>query len=161
MSSYVENFKGKLDFPKAFQRTGKFPLDRTDLFSSYDDAVLYAKGDRSTPDSRGLCGTSYVGQIITVYENDVVTVYKINADRSISAVGAACIETVRDTLLAGDTSKTINTPVGCDVVSVTLVDAVTREHLLTDISYENTSVTITVSEAYVNDIEVSVTYRVK
>lgn len=161
MSSYVEEFKGKLDFPKAFQRTGKFPLDRTDLFSSYTDAVLYAKGDRATPDSRGLCGTSYIGQIITVYENDVVTVYKINADRSISAVGASCIETAKDKLVAGSLSKTITTPVGCEIISINLNDAVTGECLFTDISYESTSVTITVSEAYANDIDVSVSYRVK
>ena len=45
MADYIENFASKLDFAMPFQRTGKFPLDRTDLFSSYADAVKYAAGD--------------------------------------------------------------------------------------------------------------------
>ena len=89
MANYVENFNSKLDWAMPFQRTGKFPLDRTDLFSSYADAVKYAAGNTSAPDSRELCGTSYVGQIITVIENDVVTVYKIQSDRSLKEVGSA------------------------------------------------------------------------
>jgi hypothetical protein len=63
---YIDNFTGKVwDWTKPFQRTGKFPLDRSSMFSSYDDALLYAKGDGS--DSRGLGATSYIGQIITVW----------------------------------------------------------------------------------------------
>lgn len=86
MASYVE-IPGKLDWALAFQRTGKFPLDRSSMFESYADAVLYAAG--AGDDSRALGGSSYVGQIITVYENDVVTVYKINADRTLGEVGRA------------------------------------------------------------------------
>lgn len=57
-----------------FQRTGAFPLDRTAIFSSLADAKLYAtKGE----DSRQLSGTSYIGQIIVVYENDTVAAYII------------------------------------------------------------------------------------
>ena len=89
MANYVENFASKLDFAMPFQRTGKFPLDRTDLFSSYADAVKYAAGDTADPDSRALCGTSYVGQVITVFENDVVTVYKIGANRQLESIGGA------------------------------------------------------------------------
>ena len=83
MANYIENFNGKLDWAMPFQRTGKFPLDRSCMFSSYNDAVLYASGGA---DTRGLGGTSYVGQLIVVFENDVVTVYKINADRTIEAL---------------------------------------------------------------------------
>lgn len=89
MANYVENFASKLDFAMPFQRTGKFPLDRTDLFSSYADAVKYAAGDTADPDNRALCGTSYVGQVITVFENDVVTVYKIGANRQLESIGGA------------------------------------------------------------------------
>lgn len=89
MADYIENFASKLDFAMPFQRTGKFPLDRTDLFSSYADAVKYAAGDTADPDSRALCGTSYVGQVITVFENDVVTVYKIGANRQLESIGGA------------------------------------------------------------------------
>lgn len=85
--SYAENFNSKLDWAMPFQRTGQFPLDRTGLFSSYADAVAYAKGDGS--DSRQLGGTSYVGQIIVVIENGQVDAYKINADRTISPINNA------------------------------------------------------------------------
>ena len=34
----------KLDWAFPFQRTGAFPLDRSSLFSSYEDAELYAQG---------------------------------------------------------------------------------------------------------------------
>lgn len=86
MASYIDN-PSKLDWAMSFQRTGTFPLDRSSMFASLTDAQKYAKGDGS--DSRALGGTSYVGQVISVYENDVVTVYKINADRSLGEVGKA------------------------------------------------------------------------
>ena len=88
MANYNEIFLSKLDWAMPFQRTGKFPLDRTDLFDSYDDAVKYAKGDTTDPDSRELCGTSYVGQTITVYEDDKVISYQIQADRTLKKVGS-------------------------------------------------------------------------
>nr|DAQ91454.1 MAG TPA: Dec protein, OB-Fold, Decoration, VIRAL PROTEIN [Caudoviricetes sp.] len=89
MASYIEEKAAinKLDWAMSFQRTGKFPLDRSSMFATYADAVAYAKGDGS--DSRAIGGTSYVGQVITVFENDVVTVYKINADRTLGEVGKA------------------------------------------------------------------------
>lgn len=104
MANYTETFNSKLDWAMPFQRTGNFPLDRTDLFSSYADAVKYAAGDTSDPDSRALCGTSYVGQVITVFENDVVTVYKIEADRSLSEVGKATLGDQK-TIDLGDGNK--------------------------------------------------------
>lgn len=89
MASYIEEKSAinKLDWAMSFQRTGKFPIDRSSMFASYDDAVAYAKGDGS--DSRQIGGTSYIGQIITVFADDVVTVYKINADRTLGEVGKA------------------------------------------------------------------------
>ena len=89
MASYTETFATKLDWAMPFQRTGAFPIERTQMFDSYADAVKYAKGNIGDPDKRELCGTSYVGQIITVYENSVVTVYKIEENRSLSEVGTA------------------------------------------------------------------------
>jgi hypothetical protein len=66
----------KLDWAFPFQRTGAFPIDRSSLFSSYDDAVLYATGGE---DARGLSGSSYVGQTIAVYSeaDKSVTLYVI------------------------------------------------------------------------------------
>nr|DAH78818.1 MAG TPA: hypothetical protein [Bacteriophage sp.] len=43
MASYSEVVKGKLDWAMPFQRTDKFPLDRSAMFSSYADALKYAK----------------------------------------------------------------------------------------------------------------------
>ena len=62
---YVENIKSIMQWGNSFERQSNFPLDRTDLHISYDDAVLYAKGDGS--DSRGLGKLAYIGQTITVW----------------------------------------------------------------------------------------------
>ena len=71
-----------------FSRTTNIPLDRSSMFGSIEDAQKYAKGDKTNPDSRGLFSMSYVGQIITVFENDEVTVYKINSNRDLEVVGS-------------------------------------------------------------------------
>lgn len=84
MASYVENMSSKMGWDNVLQRGFPQPLDRSSIFSSLDDANAYASGGT---DSRGLSQTSYVGQIITVYENDAVDVYKINAARKLEPVG--------------------------------------------------------------------------
>lgn len=81
----VVNQNAKLDWAMPFQRTGAFPLDRSSVFSSYDDAVKYAAG--AGDDDRGLGGTSYVGQTIAVYDNKTVTLYIINTNRTLKKVG--------------------------------------------------------------------------
>ncbi len=62
--AYIDNF-GKLDWALEFNRTGKFPLDRSSMFGSYADALAYARQDGT--DTRKIGGTSYVGQIISVF----------------------------------------------------------------------------------------------
>lgn len=74
----------KMDFQLGFKRADAFALDPSSVFFSKADADLYAAGGA---DSRGLGGTSYIGQIITVVENDVVTPYVIKADGTLSAIG--------------------------------------------------------------------------
>lgn len=76
----------KLDWAFPFQRTGAFPLDRSVLFSTLADATAYAKGDGS--DARGLGGTSYVGQIISVLEGEGVSAYLIGYDRKLVKLAA-------------------------------------------------------------------------
>ena len=96
MSEYildVLNQTSKLDWAFPFQRTGAFPLDRSSIFSSLADAEAYALGlsESGVPeDERGLAGTSYVGQTLSVYEvdNNEVTLYIIDADRTLKAVGS-------------------------------------------------------------------------
>ena len=97
MSEYifdVVNQTSKLDWAFAFQRTGAFPLDRSSLFSSLADAEAYAKGDKS--DARGLGGSSYVGQPVSVYneENNTVSLYIIDGDRSLKEVGSGSAATI-------------------------------------------------------------------
>ena len=76
MSDYILDVKSqtsKVDWAFPFQRTGPFPLDRSSVFSSVEDAQKYASG---AADERQLSGSSYVGQIISVYtiENEVPAV---------------------------------------------------------------------------------------
>ena len=65
------------DITRSFQRVFDFPLDRSTIFDSYEDAVAYARGDGS--DSRKLGKTVYLGQLISVVseEGASVKVYKV------------------------------------------------------------------------------------
>ena len=72
MSEYITNTQQeitKLNWAHSFERDNAFPLDKSSLFDSYEDAVAYAKGDGS--DKRGLGKTAYVGQIIAVFSNSI------------------------------------------------------------------------------------------
>ena len=62
---YTENISSILKWGNSFQRQFDFPLDRTSMHSSYEDALAYAKGDAS--DERGLGKLAYIGQTITVW----------------------------------------------------------------------------------------------
>jgi len=84
MGKYEENFKSKMDWQNVFVRTSDFPLDRSSMFGSLEDAKKYASGDGS--DDRELGFTSYVGQIITVYENGETNIYQINEDRDLQQI---------------------------------------------------------------------------
>lgn len=96
--AYIDNGK-KLDWAMSFQRTGTFPLDRSSIFSSLEDATAYATGDGS--DSRALGGTSYIGQIIVVYSDDEVAAYIIDAERNLEKLAA--------TTATGDLAGDVNT----------------------------------------------------
>lgn len=67
----------------SMKRTGALPLDLSSLFASKADADLYAAGGT---DSRGMGATAYVGQIVSVVENDVVTAYTVEADGTLKAL---------------------------------------------------------------------------
>ena len=92
MSDYILDVKSqtsKVDWAFPFQRTGPFPLDRSSVFSSLEDAQNYASG---AADERQLSGSSYIGQIISVYtiENEVPTVgaYIISPARTLMKLAA-------------------------------------------------------------------------
>lgn len=100
----LKNLK-KFDLPKGYQRTGEFPLDPSSVFASKADAVLYAAGGA---DSRGLSGTRYAGQLIAVVENGATTLYTIESNDTLKAVGgdvSADLATLTgkvDAILAGN-----------------------------------------------------------
>ena len=103
MSNYildVNSQTSKVDWAFPFQRTGPFPLDRSSVFSSLEDAQNYASG---AEDERQLSGSSYIGQIISVYtiENEVPTVgaYIISPARTLMKLAA--------TTASGDLSSDI------------------------------------------------------
>lgn len=82
---YDTNLKSKLDWAFPFHRTGAFPLDRTEIFNSLEDAEKYAKGEE---DSRNDSGTAYAGQIITVVNSTEVTPYQIQGDFTLKKLGS-------------------------------------------------------------------------
>lgn len=95
----------KFDLPKGYQRTGEFPLDPSSVFASKADADLYAAGGA---DSRGLSGTRYAGQLIAVVENGVTTLYTVESNDTLKAVGGdvsadlATLTSRVDAILAGN-----------------------------------------------------------
>ena len=87
--SYIEKSGVKsMPWSTFFQRTADVPLDRSSMFGSLDDAKKYAAHNENDPDERNLVSASYIGQIITVYENNEVNVYKINANRELDVIGS-------------------------------------------------------------------------
>ena len=105
--AYVD-LNNKLDWAMSFQRTGKFPLDRSSMFASYEDALAYAKQDGS--DSRQIGGTSYIGQIVVVYSDSEVSAYLITAVGS-GATLTKLAATTASGDLAGDVA-TLQSKVG-------------------------------------------------
>lgn len=98
--AYVD-LNSKLDWASSFQRTGKFPLDRSAMFASYADALAYAKQDGT--DSRQLGGTSYVGQIVVVYGPGSDGSTEEVAAYVISAVGSSpSLKKLAETTASGD-----------------------------------------------------------
>lgn len=102
MSEYILDVKSqtsKVDWAFPFQRTGPFPIDRSSVFSSLSDAEKYANG---LDDERKLGGTSYIGQIISVYEagdTPMVSAYIIGPARALLKLAA--------TTATGDISQDI------------------------------------------------------
>lgn len=114
MANYIDNLTATQIAPwyKVFQRNLDKPIDRSSLFGSLEDAEKYILGDGS--DSRGLGTTSYIGQVIAVYENGKVDVYVIDEDSSaesgkkLSPIGGTdtiIVDTYADALKASEEAK--------------------------------------------------------
>lgn len=67
----------KLDLAVPIQRTGAFPIDKSSIFESYEDALAYAQHNGT--DSRKLGKSSYIGQYIAAYKDDKICAYIIVA----------------------------------------------------------------------------------
>lgn len=102
MSEYIEEVTSqtsKLDWAFPFQRTGAFPIDRSAVFSSLEDAQKYANGvveGKEAEDERKLGGTSYVGQIISVYETAVEANEEEGTEATPASVNAYIITPTRE-----------------------------------------------------------------
>ena len=82
MSEYIFDVAsklGKIDWPGALQRSDAFPLDRSSVFSSIEDAKKYITGEAA--DERKLGATSYAGQIISVLDTVEVNGKKVSQIR--------------------------------------------------------------------------------
>lgn len=86
MASYTP-ITNTLDFQKAFKPAGAFPLDARSMFATKSEAI--AKAATAVEAGSAEQGNSlyYIGQILTVFENDVVTHYSIEADKTLKEVG--------------------------------------------------------------------------
>jgi hypothetical protein len=89
-NNYIENLESRIDLNNTFQRVFPQPIDRSSIFGSFTDAQKYAKGDGT--DDRKLGGSSYIGQIITVYERDAVNTYCITPNRQLKKIGGECVK---------------------------------------------------------------------
>lgn len=130
---YTENISSILKWGNSFQRQFDFPLDRTSIHSSYEDAVRYARGEKGFDsgnyfnytdengkplvDERGLCKLAYIGQTITVWGlnekgKEGVWVYSLvpapeGSDylADLKPVGSATTETAKNYIVAKTLSE--------------------------------------------------------
>lgn len=76
---------GKLNFSVSFDRTSAFPLDGNSYFTSYSDAELAASSAVEVGSSDS---TYYIGQVLTVVENESSKNYIIQPDKTLSEIGS-------------------------------------------------------------------------
>lgn len=69
-----------VDYQLQVARQYGAPLDKTEVFTTYEDAVAYARG-----------GIAYAGQLISVVNGEAVNIYKIMSDRTLVAMDAKSI----------------------------------------------------------------------
>lgn len=79
---------GKLNFSVSFNPTSAFPLDARYYFESKTAADAAAAGAVSVGSADG---TYHYGQTVVVVENEVATLYVIEPDKTLKAVGATVL----------------------------------------------------------------------
>ena len=76
-----------MEFPMAFSRQDGFPLDKTSVYGSLEEAQTYAQ---TSP-------LAYVGQVLSVVVDGVSTAYQIkNAAGELEPLGAAGLNVATD-----------------------------------------------------------------
>lgn len=150
-TSYIEKSGVKaMPWSTFFTRTSNIPLDRSSIFGSYEDAMKYAAGDESNPDERNLVTASYIGQIITVYENDDVKTYYITADRKLQEIGrSSVIFTSTDNEIIKVSSPLNN---GTFIYSTVAYDAQTTPSNIKDLNYQGPGLYL-ITTKIVNEVE--------
>lgn len=77
-----------LDFAVAFNPSTAFPIDTRSMFGSFTAAQAAA----ASAENAGSSNTKYYfGQIVTVFENDVVSHYSIEADKTLKPLGSVAL----------------------------------------------------------------------
>lgn len=87
MASYTD-ITNTLNFSVSFKPTSAFPLDARSMFGSYQAAAAAAATAVNAGSSDSIY---YIGQQLTVFENDVVSTYLIQPDKTLKAIGANVI----------------------------------------------------------------------
>lgn len=72
--AYNEVVDKQILWKAPFKRDDAFPLDRSSVFTSYDEMEEYAKSTKENPHSKGV---PYVGQVVVVSDNNGVKIYSI------------------------------------------------------------------------------------
>lgn len=66
-----------ISFPKGFRRLDNFALDADSAFDSLSSFLTYAAG-----------ASSYAGQLCSVTENGITTIYRIESNKSVTPMSS-------------------------------------------------------------------------
>ena len=134
-TSYIEKSGVKaMPWSTFFTRTSNNPFDRSSIFGSYEDALKYAAGNEQNPDSRNLVTASYIGQIVTVYENDDIKTYYITAERKLQEIGRSSVVFTSTNKEIEDVSYPLNE--GTFIFSTVAYDAQTTPQEIKKLKYQ-------------------------
>ena len=88
MAESYNKITNLLNYHVSLNPSKAFPLDARSMFGSYAEAVSAA----ATAENAGSDKTVYyIGQMLTVYENGIVSHYSIQADKTLKAIGAQVV----------------------------------------------------------------------
>lgn len=83
MASYIK-VTNTVNLPVSFNPQTAFPLDARSIVGSYSEAVAAAASAENAGSSNTVY---YIGQTLTVFENDEVNLYQIQPDKTLKLVG--------------------------------------------------------------------------